>query len=82
MKPTAKSVDDTLQSIARASGESTTPSPKQLARSAVLDYRARHSPALTQERIDNGRDEEGRRQRFVASAVKWSRRSWWRRLLG
>lgn len=80
MKPTAKTVNATLDEIARASGS--TPSFQQLAHSAVLDYRARHSPVLTQERIDNGGDGEGRRQRFVASAVKWSRRSWWRRLLG
>lgn len=80
MNQKAKSVDTTLDEIARASGS--TPSFQQLAHTAIPDYRARHSPALTQERIDNGGDGEGRRQRFVSSAVKWSRRSWWRRLLG
>lgn len=90
MNPKAKSVDDTLKEIARASGDTVIipPSTKELTRAAVLRYRAtvkfpvfeQDHTALTQEQIDNGSDEEQRRQRFVSSSVKWSKRSWWRKL--
>lgn len=83
MNPKAKSVDATLDEIARASGETVVvpPSTRELTRAAVLRYRSAKSSTLTQERIDNGGDSEQRRQRFVASSVKWSKRSWWRRLI-
>lgn len=78
MKLSPKTVDDTLELIARASGQS--PSAKQLAHAAVRNYRQRQSPTLTQERIDNGSDTETRRQRFVASSLKFRRRGWLARL--
>lgn len=78
MKPTPNDIHHALRSIENAErGED---HPRTLARKAVAQYRSA-SNGLTQAQIDKGIDDEGRRQRFVSSAVKWSRRSWWTRLL-
>lgn len=78
MKPSPNDIHNALRSIENAErGEE---HPRTLARKAVAQHRSL-SHGLTQAQIDQGVDNEGRRQRFVSSAVKWSRRSWWARLL-
>lgn len=77
--PTPENVNDALADIARASGERS----EFNARKAVADYRVRQvslQPGLTQAQIDSGSEMEDRRQRFVQSSVRWSKRSLWAKL--
>lgn len=53
--------------------------PRRIARKAVAQYR--QTARLSQQMIDSGSDEEERRQRFIQSSVKWSKRSLLSRLL-
>lgn len=70
--PTPENVNDVRSDIARASGER----PPFDARKAVANHRSRRTkPQLTQAQIDSGSETEERRRRFVASSVKWSKRS-------
>lgn len=68
-------ITETLKQIERASSPT-----RQLARERVAQYRQRTTPHLTQEQIDSGYDAEERRQRLVAGAVRFKRRSWWSRI--
>lgn len=72
--PTPKTVDDTLRRIARVSEH-----PRTLAKELICQHRI--PPRLTQSQIDGGYDDEERRRRFVGAAVRFQRRSLWRRLL-
>lgn len=72
--PSPNDIDAVLAQVERQSK-----SPRELAREAVERHRARPR-GLTQAQIDSGADVEDRRQRFVASAVKWSKRSLFARL--
>lgn len=75
--PTPENINDVLDDIARASGER---APFD-ARKTVANHRARRvKPQLTQAQIDSGSETEERRRRFVASSVKWSKRSLWAKL--
>lgn len=78
MKPTTNEVNDALRDIERT--ERPVDHPRTLAREAIVRRRERLTPQLTQAQIDSGSETEERRRRFVASSVKWSKRSIWARL--
>lgn len=78
MNPTSKNVNQVLAQI--ESAERPASHSRTLAREAIVRRRERLSPQLTQAQIDSGSETEERRKRFVASSVKWSKRSIWARL--
>lgn len=78
MNPSPKNVSEVLESIAAA--ERPADHPRRLAREAIVNRRACLTPQLTQAQIDSGSETEDRRRRFVASSVKWSKRSLWSKL--
>lgn len=78
--PSTDDINRTLREIERT--ELPEEHPRQIARKVVAQYRqtARLSQQMIdcgsdEEVIDCGSDEEDRRQRFVQSSVKWSKRS-------
>lgn len=76
--PTITDINHALKQI--ESAERPANHPRTLAREAIVRRRERLTPQLTQAQIDSGSETEERRKRFVASAVKWSKRSLWSRL--
>ena len=78
MKPSTADINRTLREIERT--ELPEEHPRQIARRVIAQRR--QITRLSQQVIDSGGNEEDRRQRFVQSSVKWSKRAWWRRLIG
>lgn len=78
MNPTPNDINAALDSIIRTERPADRPRPP--AAKAITIRRERLSPRLTQAQIDASDDGDARRQRFVRSSVKWSKRSLWSKL--